>query len=110
MALIALAGCGSSDSKGGSATTPGDSTLPPAHIYVATGITNSYIGPQRTIIVAKGTDMLETQRGDSVIEVAGDSAKRLFDLVEGSRRIATPKTPTNCSDCGTKYAEADGAY
>ena len=109
MTLIVLAGCGGSDSGGG-ATTPGAGTLPAAKTYVAMGVTNSYIGPHRTIIVARGTAFGATQRGDAVIEVAAGDAAHLFALVAGSRRIATPQTPKNCSDCGTAYAEADGAY
>lgn len=110
IALILLAGCGGGDSGGGGATTPRAGTLPAARDYVAMGITNSYVGPQRTVIAIDGAAVQAAPHGDTVIRLPASRVEHLFALVAGSRRVATPKTPTNCSDCGTKYAESDGTY
>jgi hypothetical protein len=110
IALILLAGCGGGDSGGSSATTPRAGTLPAARDYVAMGTTNSYVGPQRTVLATDGAMVDQAEHGDTVIRLPAGRLEHLFALVAGSTRVATPKTPTNCSDCGTKYAEADGVY
>ncbi|MDX6666460.1 MAG: hypothetical protein QOG68_2666 [Solirubrobacteraceae bacterium] len=108
--VLFAAGCGDSGGgPAGTASTP-TATLPAARRYVAVGTTNSYIGPQRTVIAVRGTSVSGDARGQDVFYEPAATVAHLFGLVAGSSEAPKPATPTNCADCGTAYAQADGRY
>lgn len=83
--------------------------MPAARRWVAVGVTNSYIGPQRVLLTTAG-QAPPARSGDRLITLSARRAARVFTAVRGARAAAAPVAPTTCADCGARFAQADGAY